>query len=40
MKKLKYLALTIFALFGMLNSRAQEVIPESDPEVFKGFYLG
>lgn len=40
MKKLKYLALTIFAVFGMLNSHAQEVIPESDPEVFKGFYLG
>jgi len=40
MKKLRYLALIIFAMFGIFNSRAQEVISESDPDVFKGFYLG
>lgn len=40
MKILRYLALIIFAMFGIFNSRAQEVIPESDPDVFKGFYLG
>lgn len=40
MKKLRHLAMFIFAIFAMLNSRAQEVIPESDPNVFKGFYLG
>ena len=27
-------------MFAMLNSHAQEVIPESGQEVFKGFYLG
>ncbi|HSO89397.1 MAG TPA: hypothetical protein VLQ91_22785 [Draconibacterium sp.] len=40
MKKLKILGLVTFAIFQLLYAAAQEVIPETNPEEFKGFYLG
>lgn len=40
MKKLKHLAIFLPVIFVILNSSAQEVIQETEPEVFKGFYLG
>lgn len=40
MKKLKYLAILLPAMFAILYSSAQEIIPETEPEVFNGFYLG